>query len=42
MIERALGDRTGSRRDLGAALEINPHFSALQAPVAHRTLAGLR
>ncbi|HEV7826858.1 MAG TPA: tetratricopeptide repeat protein [Mycobacteriales bacterium] len=42
MISRALGDRAGARRDLTAALELNPHFSVLQAPVARRALRELR
>jgi tetratricopeptide (TPR) repeat protein len=42
MIEAALGDRAAARRDLTAALAINPHFSVLQAPVARTTLARLR
>jgi tetratricopeptide (TPR) repeat protein len=41
MIELALGDRTAARADLGRAIDINPHFSPLDAPVAARTLAGL-
>jgi tetratricopeptide (TPR) repeat protein len=41
MIELALGDRAAGRRDLTRALDINPHFSPLDAPVAARTLAGL-
>jgi tetratricopeptide (TPR) repeat protein len=42
MISRALGDRAGARRDLTAALALNPHFSVLQAPVARRALRELR
>jgi tetratricopeptide (TPR) repeat protein len=41
MIELAAGDRAAARRDLAMALQINPHFSPLDAPVAVRTLAGL-
>lgn len=41
MIELALGDRAGARRDLTRALDINPYFSPLDAPIAARTLAGL-
>ncbi|MFE9692957.1 tetratricopeptide repeat protein [Micromonospora sp. NPDC005806] len=41
MIELALGDRDGARRDLGRALSINPYFSPLDAPAAARTVAGL-
>jgi tetratricopeptide (TPR) repeat protein len=38
MIELALGQRAEAHRDLAAALEINPYFSVLQAPVARRAL----
>jgi tetratricopeptide (TPR) repeat protein len=38
MIEHSLGDRAGARRDLAAALAINPHFSVLQVPAARRVL----
>ncbi|MDW5326611.1 tetratricopeptide repeat protein [Plantactinospora sp. KLBMP9567] len=41
MIELALGDRAAARRDLGRALDVNPHFSTLDAPAAARALAGL-
>jgi tetratricopeptide (TPR) repeat protein len=41
MIELALGDRPGARRDLAEALRLNPHFSWLQAPRARATLAAL-
>ncbi|BCJ70752.1 hypothetical protein CS0771_02960 [Catellatospora sp. IY07-71] len=39
MIELALGDRAGARRDLARALDLNPHFSPLDAPAAARALA---
>jgi tetratricopeptide (TPR) repeat protein len=42
MISHALGDRAAARRDLTAALAINPHFSVLDVPVARRTLRELR
>jgi hypothetical protein len=41
MIELALGDQAGARRDLRRALDINQHFSPLDAPLAARALAGL-
>jgi tetratricopeptide (TPR) repeat protein len=41
MIELALGDRTAARADLKRAIDINPHFSPLDAPIAVRTLTGL-
>jgi tetratricopeptide (TPR) repeat protein len=41
MIELALGDRVGARRDLGRAVAHNPYFSPVDGPVAARTLAGL-
>jgi tetratricopeptide (TPR) repeat protein len=41
MIERALGLTGRARRDLRAALEVNPGFSVLWSKVASRTLAGL-
>jgi tetratricopeptide (TPR) repeat protein len=41
MIELALGDKTGARRDLTAALAINPAFGPLQVPVARQALASL-
>ncbi|GIG88246.1 tetratricopeptide repeat protein [Plantactinospora endophytica] len=41
VIELALGDRDAARRDLGRALDINPHFSPLDAPAAVRALAEL-
>ncbi|WP_144124966.1 tetratricopeptide repeat protein [Catellatospora sichuanensis] len=39
MIELALGDRAAARRDLARALQINPHFSPVDAPAAARALA---
>lgn len=39
MIEAALGDRAAARRDLARALDLNPHFSPLDAPAAARALA---
>ena len=42
MIERAVGDREAARRDLAAALAINPHFSILYAGVAASALDALR
>jgi tetratricopeptide (TPR) repeat protein len=41
LIEAALGQTAAARRDLTAALTLNPHFSPLDAPAAHRALAGL-
>ena len=41
MIEKALGLTAAARRDLGAAVSINPHFSILHAPVAAQALAQL-
>jgi tetratricopeptide (TPR) repeat protein len=41
MIERATGSPAAARRDLRAALEINPHFSILYADTAREALAGL-
>jgi tetratricopeptide (TPR) repeat protein len=41
MIEQAVGDTRTARRDLRAALEINPHFSILYADAARDALAGL-
>jgi tetratricopeptide (TPR) repeat protein len=38
MIEMALGHQAKAHRDLDRALQINPYFSALQAPVARRAL----
>ena len=42
MIERALGLREAARRDLRAALAVNPHFSFLWAPKLPAILEGLR
>jgi tetratricopeptide (TPR) repeat protein len=39
MIERCLGNRAASRRWLHSALDLNPHFSVLWAPVARRDLS---
>jgi tetratricopeptide (TPR) repeat protein len=39
MIELALDRRADARRDLSAALQLNPYFSVLQAPLARRALA---
>jgi tetratricopeptide (TPR) repeat protein len=41
MIEKALGLRAEARRNLAAALDLNPDFSPLLAPRAHAALAGL-
>lgn len=41
MIEAALGRTNDARRDLHAALALNPHFSPRYAPVATATLARL-
>ena len=41
MIEKALGRTADARRDLTAALHLNPHFSALHAPLAKAALASL-
>jgi tetratricopeptide (TPR) repeat protein len=41
MIERALGHVRAARRDLAAALEINPHFSILWSRRAGQILASL-
>ncbi|MFD0691037.1 tetratricopeptide repeat protein [Actinomadura fibrosa] len=41
MIERSLGKRPEARRDLAAALRLNPRFSPLDAPRAKAALAGL-
>lgn len=41
MIELALGDREGARRDLARAVAYNPHFSPVDAPLAKRALNGL-
>jgi tetratricopeptide (TPR) repeat protein len=42
MIERATGDTAGAIRDLGLALEYNPHFSILYADTARQTLDALQ
>ncbi|MEX0683275.1 MAG: tetratricopeptide repeat protein [Dehalococcoidia bacterium] len=41
MIYGALGDEQGARDHLARALEINPHFSVLQAPIAQQALEDL-
>jgi tetratricopeptide (TPR) repeat protein len=41
MIELSLGDRSAAREHLGRALDINPYFSPLYAPIAAYTLADL-
>ena len=41
MIEKALGMRAAARKDLRAAIEINPHFSFLWAPRIPRILEEL-
>jgi len=41
MIKLALGDVDGARTDLALALEINPDFNPLAAPIAESTLADL-
>jgi tetratricopeptide (TPR) repeat protein len=41
MISKALGRTADARRDLTAALRLNPHFSALHAPLARAALAAL-
>jgi tetratricopeptide (TPR) repeat protein len=41
MIQYALGDRAGAVSALGRALELNPYFSPLDAPVARATLTQL-
>jgi tetratricopeptide (TPR) repeat protein len=41
MIKEALGDTDGAIADLTAALELNPYFDPLSAPVAAATLADL-
>ncbi|WUH90204.1 hypothetical protein OG900_08860 [Streptomyces sp. NBC_00433] len=42
VIEQSLGDDTGARTDLAAALAANPHFSPLSAPDARTRLARLQ
>jgi tetratricopeptide (TPR) repeat protein len=41
MIEKALGRMAAARRDLAAAIDLNPHFSILWGPRAARALASL-
>lgn len=41
MIEKALGRTDEARRDLTAAMKLNPHFSTLHAPRARAALAEL-
>jgi tetratricopeptide (TPR) repeat protein len=41
MIEKALGRAGDARRDLAAALHLNPHFSARHAPLAKAALTSL-
>jgi tetratricopeptide (TPR) repeat protein len=41
VIEAALGDKTPARRDLQAALALNPSFNPLQAPAARALLTRL-
>jgi tetratricopeptide (TPR) repeat protein len=41
MISKSLGRTADARRDLTAALRLNPHFSALHAPLAQAALASL-
>ena len=41
MIERSLARTADARRDLAAALRLNPHFSFLHAPLAKAALASL-
>jgi tetratricopeptide (TPR) repeat protein len=38
MIAAASGDRGGAQKELGKTLSLNPKFSLLQAPIAHRML----
>jgi tetratricopeptide (TPR) repeat protein len=38
MIAAASGDRGAAQKELGKALSLNPKFSLLQAPIAHRML----
>ncbi len=42
MIELALGNRSAARRYLTEALDINPHFSLVQAPKARSALTSLK
>jgi tetratricopeptide (TPR) repeat protein len=41
MIEKSLGQAADARRDLAAALRLNPNFSALHAPLAKAALTSL-
>jgi Flp pilus assembly protein TadD len=41
MIEKSLGRAADARRDLAAALRLNPDFSALHAPLAKAALTSL-
>jgi tetratricopeptide (TPR) repeat protein len=41
MIEQALGQSSAARSDLSRALELNPAFNPLQAPIARQALAEL-
>ena len=41
MIEKSLGRAADARRDLAAALRLNPNFSALHAPLAKAALTSL-
>ncbi|WBB69400.1 tetratricopeptide repeat protein [Micromonospora sp. WMMD812] len=41
VIRHALGDRDRARQDLRTALEINPHFDVVQAPLATQLLDSL-
>ncbi|MCU1589440.1 MAG: hypothetical protein JWP11_696 [Frankiales bacterium] len=41
VIEAAVGDTSGARRDLRAALSLNPSFNPLQAPAARALLKSL-
>jgi hypothetical protein len=38
MIAAASGDRGVAQKEFGKALSLNPKFSLLQAPIAHRML----
>ncbi|MVZ98985.1 hypothetical protein F8568_001005 [Actinomadura sp. LD22] len=41
MIEKSLGKRSAARRDLAAALKLDPYFSPLHAPKARAALSAL-
>ncbi|PZS29206.1 MAG: hypothetical protein DLM59_13180 [Pseudonocardiales bacterium] len=41
MIENSLGQSAAARVDLSAALDLNPNFSFVQAPLARRALVAL-